>query len=64
MISMELKDDAKDSPWQDPLMMVGPPSTGKAGEKIVPICSVQDRRLCFNVWVETYKNLSREKELS
>jgi hypothetical protein len=45
-------------------MMVGPPSTGKVGEKIVPICSVQDRRLCFNVWVETYKNLSREKELS
>jgi mitotic spindle assembly checkpoint protein MAD2B len=64
MISMELKDDAKDSPWQDPLIMVGPSSTGKAGKKTVPICSVRDRWLCFDVRVETYENLSMEKELS
>jgi hypothetical protein len=61
MIGMELKDDAKDSPWQDPWITVEP-SSGKAGEKSLPICSVEDRWLCFNVWVEIYENLSRENE--
>jgi mitotic spindle assembly checkpoint protein MAD2B len=61
MIGMELKDDVKDSPWQDPWIMVEP-STGKAEKKIVPICSVQHKWLCFDVWLETYENLGRESE--
>jgi mitotic spindle assembly checkpoint protein MAD2B len=61
MICMELKDEAKCDPWQDPWIMVEP-STGKAGKQIVPICSVQDKWLCFDVWVDTYENLSRGNE--
>jgi mitotic spindle assembly checkpoint protein MAD2B len=61
MIGMELKDDAKDGPRQDPWITVEP-SSGKAGKKAVPIRSVEDKWLCFNVWVEVYENLSKENE--
>jgi hypothetical protein len=58
MIGMEPKDDAKDSPWQDPWIMVEH-STGKTGKKTVPIYSVQDKWLCFDVWVRNLQKLEQ-----